>query len=282
MSHISKRAIIQPKRRASGGALLATTFAIAMAIAVVFGLALLIIIGHGNTVASASGGGPSSGITAGYGSLNHPKGPCGNAGQADCAAVDPGWFPVASGSPDDVARAITGGRDYVSMQGRFGYVSVDTPALVHAYNAHTGNSYYDDDHWVVSVRDASGMRCGIFDFVYDRAHQRMRFSSYGVITSLDTHARLAFPYIPSSIAIAKLQSQRGLGVLAGTQPELIFVPIDPNYPVVTSAVHKWAGGGNSAMDPMWHIVGSDGLDYFVGADLNVHVQNDLPIAVGQP
>ncbi len=58
--------------------------------------------------------------------------------------------------------------------------------------------------------------------------------------------------------------------------------IDPNYPVLTSAVHKWAGGGNSAMDPMWHIVGSDRLDYFVGADLNVHVQNDLPIVVGQP
>ncbi len=268
-----------PKRgRASAFAI---SCGLGLALAVVLGLALMVLIGHGGNVVSASGGGPSSG-SVGYGSLNHPKGPCGNAGQAPCAAVDPGWFPVTSASPTVVGSAIANSRNFASMQGQFGYVGLDIPALVHAYGAHTGSSYYDDDHWVVTVRNASGMRCGIFDFVYDRSHQRMRFSSYGVITPLDPHARMAFPYTPSPVAVTKLEDQHKLGMKTGTQAELIFFPIDPGFPGLTSPVHKWTGGGNSALNPMCHIVGSDGQDYFVGADLNVHGQKDLPIAKGQP
>lgn len=278
--YVSKQGGFQSPKQSRAG-VFAITCGLGLAVAVVLGLALMIFIGHGGNVVSASGGGPSSGSN-GYGSLNHPKGPCGNAGQASCPAVDPGWFPVTSTSPTVVATAIANSRNFASMQGQFGYVGLDVPALVHAYGAHTGNSYYDDDHWVVSVRDASGMRCGIFDFVYDRLHQRMRFSSYGVITSLDPHARMAFPYTPSPVAVTKLEDQHGLGLKTGTMPELIFFPIDPSFPGLNSPVHKWTGGGNSAMNPMWRIVGSDGQDYFVGADLNVHGQKDLPIAQGQP
>ncbi len=264
--------------------LLATTIALGLATLVVVGLALIIMLGHNSGVANASGSGPTSNTNTdpGYGSLHHPKGPCGNTGQAPCAPVDPGWFSIASASPADVATAIVHSDDYTSMQGQFGYVSFDTPTLVHAYNAHTGNSYYDDDHWVVSVRNAAGMRCGVFDFVYDRTQQRLRFSSFGVINSPDPHSRQAFPYIPASQAIAQLQNQRKLGVMAGTQPELIFFPIDPNFPVLTSSIHKWASGGNSATNPMWLIVGTDGQSYFVGTDLTVHIQKDLPVAKGQP
>lgn len=264
--------------------LLAITIALGLATLVVVGLALMIMLGRNSGVANASGGGPASNTNtdSGYGSLHHPKGPCGNTGQAPCAPINPGWFSIASTSLADVASAIAQSDDYTSMQSQFGYVSLDTPTLVHAYDAHTGNSYYDDDHWVVSVRNTAGTRCGIFDFVYDRTQQRLRFSSFGVINSPDPHSRQAFPYIPSSVAVAQLQKQRKLGVMSGTQPELIFFPIDPNFPVLTSPVHKWAGGGNSAMNPMWLIVGTDGQSYFVGTDLNVHTQKDLPIAKGQP
>lgn len=255
--------------------------ALGMVALLVLGFAFLLTVGRGSSLAGASGG-PVSHVPTGYGSLNHAKGPCGNAGQAACPAADPGWFAVSAASPNSVAAAIASSPDYIAMRDHYGYVALDTPALVHAYDAHTGNDYYDDDHWVVTVRNAAGMRCGIFDFVYDRAHGRMRFSSYGVITPQDAHAGQAFPYISPSTAIAQLQRQRGFSTLAGTQAELIFFPIDPSYPYLNSPVHNWRGGGNSAMDPMWHIVGSDGHDYFVGVDLNVHVTADLPIAKGQP
>ena len=270
-----------PGNRITSGSILATIAGIGLAIFVVAGFVLIGIIGHEKGTATASGGGPGT-APAGYGSLNHPKGPCGNAGQAACPATQPDWFSITSASPTAVATAIAGNRDYRSMQAQYGYISLDTPALVHAYAAHTGIAYYDSDHWVVSVRNAAGMRCGLFDFVYDAAHQRLRFSSYGVITAADPHAQQAFPYISQSQAITVLSSERKLGVKSGTQPELIFFPIDPNYPNLSSPVHKWAGGGNSPMLPMWYITGSDGSSYFVGADLHTHTRSQLPIATGQP
>lgn len=265
-----------------GGIILAIGSAFGIVVLFLLGFALVATAGRGSSVASASGGGPVSHVPAGYGSLNHAKGPCGNAGQAACPATNPGWFAVSAASPGAVAAAIASGPDYIAMQSHYGYVALDTPALVHAYDAHTGNDYYDDDHWVVSVRDVTGARCGIFDFVYDRAHGRMRFSSYGIITPQDAHSAQAFPYIPSATAITQLRHQRGLSTLPGTQPQLIFFPIDPSFPYLTSPVHNWRGGGNSAMNPMWHMVGSDGHDYFVGADLNVHITTELPVAKGQP
>ena len=254
---------------------------IGLAIMFVLGLALMVIMGHGSSAANASGG-PTSGVAPGYGSLDHPKGTCGNAGQAPCPAVDPGWFPIGAESPAAVASAISSSQTFVTLAQQYGVTSFDIPALVHTYGAHTGLDYYDDDHWVVSVRNSTGMRCGLFDFVYDRAHSRMRFSSYGVLTAMDPHARQPFPYMSSSVALSLLQSQRKLSVLAGTRPELIFFPIDPSFPYLTSPVHKWAGGGNSAMNPMWHMVGADRHDYFLGANLNIYGQPNLPIAKGLP
>jgi hypothetical protein len=266
----------------AGGAMISTAIILGMVVLFTLGFGFLVVVGHDGNVASASGGGPLRNVPAGYGSQNHAKGPCGNAGQAACPAVNPDWFSVPSASSNSVASAIASSKEYIAIQGHYGYVAMDAPAFVNAYNAHTGNDYYDDDHWVFSVRDASGLRCGIFDFVYDRTHARMRFSSYGVITPEDTNARQAFPYIASSLALAQLQHFRGLNAMAGAHPDLIFFPIDPSFPYLTSPVHKWSGGGNSAMSPMWHITGSDRHNYFVGTDLQVYGQAQLPIAKGQP
>jgi hypothetical protein len=264
------------------GAGLVPLMALGMTIVLLLGLALIVVIGHGQNIAGASGGKPGFNVPAGHGSLNHAKGTCGNAGQATCPATDPGWYPLTSESPPMAAQAIIHSPNFVAMQRSYGYVAADTPALVHAYGAHTGNAYYDDDHWVVSVRAASGLRCGIFDFVYDRAHQRMRFSSFGIITAQDLHARQAFPYVSSTTAMARFQSKTKLQAMAGRQAELMFFPIDPNYPVLTSPAHKWTGGGEGPMDAIWSIPASDRHDYFVGSDLNVYPQANLPLAQGQP
>ncbi len=254
-----------------------------LVVLLVLGFALLIMMGHTHSsTTTGSGGSPSATVPVGYGSLNHPKGFCGNAGQAPCQPVQPGWFPITSEAPSTVAGAISHSDDFLSMQSQYGYVKLDTPALVHAYAAHTGIAYYDDDHWVVSVRNASGRRVGIFDFVYDRATHALRFSSYGTITPVDPHSKQAFPYIASAAAVQALQKQRGLQVKVGTQPELIFFPIDPNYPILTSPVHRWKGGGNSPMIPMWLVVGADEQNYFVGSDLGVYTQQVLPVAKGSP
>src|SRR6266568_2573157 len=105
MPHISTHVGAHSKFRTSG-TMLATIFVLGLAVAVVLGLALLVIIGHGGKAASASG------VPVGYGSLNHPKGPCGNSGQAPCAPVNPGWFPVTSASPTVIGAAIANSRNF--------------------------------------------------------------------------------------------------------------------------------------------------------------------------
>lgn len=266
----------------SSKSLAATLSGIGLLAILILGFVFIVVIGHSRSATVTASGGGSGKVPSGYGSLNHAKGPCGNTGQAACPATQADWFPVASESPSAVAAAITSSSEYLSMQAQYSYTAMDSPALIHAYSAHTGIAYYDNDHWVVSVRNAAGLRCGVFDFVYDRANHRLRFSSYGVITASDPHARQAFPYVSSTQAVSVLQSERKLGVKSGSQPELIFFPIDPSFPVLTSPVHKWAGGGNSPMNPMWYMVGIDGHSYFVGVDQHVHNQSELPIAKGQP
>lgn len=262
------------------GRKLATFFSVGLGMVILAGLMLIIVIGRGSSAATASGGGP--GVPAGYGSLNHPKGPCGNAGQSSCAAPNPGWFAISAETPTAAASAIAGSKDFLGIAAQYGCPTLDTPVLVYSYAAHTGMDYYDDDHWVVSVHDSTGMRCGLVDFVYDRFHMRMRFSSFGVLTAQDPHSRQVFPYVSASVAVAQLRSQRSLAPLSGVALKLIFFLIDPSFPYLNSPTHKWAGGGNSAMNPMWHMVGTDGHDYFLGEDLRVYTGTNLPIAKGQP
>jgi len=159
--HIREQLVTQEKTSAKG-AIFSTLVAFGIVVIVVLGFAFMAMIGHaGNRSTTTASGGGSANVPPGYGSLNHPKGTCGNVGQAACPTVDPGWFSIGTESPGAVAAAITGSRDYAGIVSHYGCAALDTPTLVHAYEAHTGNSYYDDDHWVVSARDRTGMRCGM-------------------------------------------------------------------------------------------------------------------------
>jgi hypothetical protein len=239
----------------------------------VVGLVLMIIAIQGSRVASASGGGPPGPTPPG-------RHVCGTAGEPACPPDDLDWVSITSESPGAVAAAIGKSEHFTMMQSHYNYASLDIPALVRSFGPHTGIQYYDDDHWVVSVRDTSSREVGVFDFVYDRANHRLRFSSFSALGEMNPSAHQAFPYISADMAVAQLKSQRKLGVQPGKQPELIFFAIDPRWRDLTSPVHLWKGGGEAPMDPMWHLVGSDGRDYFVGVDLHAYVLTNLPFAPG--
>jgi len=267
MTRTRKKRVLAPRRT---GTNIATSIVLGVGLVLFLCFTIVVVIGQGNKTVGASGGGSGS-------SVGTVKGRCGNPGQPSCP-VDPGWFPITSDSPAVITAALAHSRDVVMMRAQYGYTLFDAPILVHHYGPHTGMDYFDDDHWVVSVRNTLGQGCGIFDFVYDRTNHRIRFSSFGVITSTDPHTHQAFPYIASSVAVIKLQQQLKRSVMAGVQPELIFFPIDPNWRNLRSPVSKWSGGGQSPMDPMWHLMGTDGRDYFVGEDLRVYTLPDLPFA----
>jgi hypothetical protein len=213
-------------------------------------------------------------------SAGKPLAQCGSAGQPACA-VDPLWVDLPSESPAVVAQVIASSAGYGMMTNQFGGAGLDTPVLVHAYPLHTGVEFYDDDHWVVTAHDASGLEVGIYDWVYDRAHHRIRLAGYGEFTPQDYRAHQPFPYLSATTATSLVHTSRGVAVMAGRQPELMFFPINPLWRMPNSTIH-WSGGGDDPTDPIWHVVGVDGRDYYVGVDSRVYVTSDLPLAPGRP
>ena len=277
----NKQLFLEQQKSSPRQTVLSAILSIGAVLAIVLGFTFISAVARTNSTQTASGN-PSATITSGYGSLNYPKGWCGNAGQAACPPIDPGWFSALADTPAAIASTIARSNVFNSMRDQYRYTSLDVPALVHAMFAHTGISYYDNDHWVVSVLNTSGQRCGIFDFIYDRVNHRMAFSSYGVITPTDPHAKLAFPYTSSATASSLLRRQRNLAIMPNSQAELVFFPINPSFRNLNSPTHLWSGGGDSPMNPIWLLKGANGQDYFVGVDQRVYVQTDLPIAQGRP
>lgn len=203
---------------------------------------------------------------------------CGSAGQPACPTVDPGWVPLRSEAPGDVLAVLTHNKMFLTVESRYGQVGSDLPVLVHPFNPQNlGSDYYRDDHWILPVRDAQGLECGLLDFVYDRAHQAIRPSSFIMLQKRDPRYGRAFPYVSSSGAQAALNNARHMGLLSATAPELSFFPLAADY-WGPEATRHWTGGGASPMDPMWLLQGADGHTYFVGSDLHVQTQNNLPLA----
>src|SRR5450631_4366786 len=140
---------------------------IGLVVGIVLLCALLLVCGVGKSMASATGS-----LLSGPGSLNHSKGWCGQQGQPQCR-IDFGWLPVASEQPAEIARVMMSNPEYAMLRKSAGYSALDTPTRVHSLNAHTGIAYYDLDHWIASVRSTTGIRVGLFDFVYDAAYKRL-------------------------------------------------------------------------------------------------------------
>lgn len=217
---------------------------------------------------------------AGWTSRGKPLALCGHAHQPKCSAEGPNWLSISSALPGDIAQVMTQDPMYTALQKQHGLSGLDLPALVHVFDAQGGSDYFTSDHWVVTARDASGRECGIFDFVYDRAHQRIRFAGYGPLTPSDPRYGHTFPFTSATSALSRLHAERPQ-VVAATSPELIFFPIDDTY-VGPHATHKWTAGGESPDDPMWLVAGTDGQKYFVGTDGHIYAQSGLPIVSAHP
>lgn len=262
------------RNRGVGGQSSRRVFAIYAAALIIV---MAVVIGYASR---ASGTAQASGVGLTPGQSGKPLSWCGWGSRAACPAVDPGWIYISSDLQGDIARVIAGSPDFKRMQQRYDGVSLDLPALVHPYHPadpNAGSDYFVDDHWVATVRNSAGAESGIFDFVYDRANHRIRFSSYSVLLPSNPHYGHAFPFVSADAAAAQLGAQRHLSVMAGASSELIFFPVAQDWQG-PQASHHWTDGGGSPMDPMWLMVGNDGLQYFVGGNLHVHTPKDLPIA----
>jgi hypothetical protein len=207
---------------------------------------------------------------------------CGVTRKSDCPTPDPDWISVAGSAPDDIARAITNTVMYRAMQNEDAAQRLDTPVSIHTLAAPSGYDYYDDDHWVVTVRDGSNKQLGMLDAVYDRAHQRIRFAAYAVLRPSDPLYERPFPQMAADTALQCLQAARGLAAKQGTQPVLAFFPPDEQHfgPIASTNNTFWTAGGSSPLDPIWQVDATNGVPYFVGSNQHVYELKDLPIGKG--
>jgi hypothetical protein len=251
-------------------------FRAAVPLAVVSLIVMLMMWGVANAGAAA---GVTSADPKGPSVTNFTKHPwCGGDGQAACPLPEPGWIQLNGPTPGDVIAAIKTSDIFRTVNSNHGGKSLDLPALVHTIASPSGYDYFDDNHWVVSVRDGKNIQVGVFDFVYDRANQRIRFASYGTLIPKDARFGHAFPWTTASAASGRLQAERGLGLKLGSQPDLVFFHVS-DAALGPQASQVWSGGGGSPVDAMWRVTGADGVQYFVGQDRHVYVQSELPLFV---
>lgn len=277
MSNRHRRANHRPTRASVGAGLLPV--AIAVLVVLLSSLVFWRLSASPTTAATgavAFGGGTPS-LNKGPSTYSKPPAWCGNAGLPACPTPDPGWIPLAGNSPTAAASAISQSGIFAGINAAHQGKTLDLPVAVFPLDTATGSDYYDDEHWVVSVRNAAGVEVGIYDFVFDSVHLRMRFASYAVLSPTDARYGHVYPTFTASSAIADLSSGRGLAPQAGTQPQLVFFQLPDSWqgPLAT---HHWVAGGQSPIDPLWRMVGSDGKEYFIGVDHNVYNRSQLPLS----
>lgn len=268
-------------RKSVGPSVVGGSLPIVLAALVVFVMSSL-LLWHFSTsatgAATGSGAVDSSTPSLDKGPANYtkPHASCGLTGLPNCPTPDPGWISVTDASPTSAAAAIGQSSIFAGINAAHQGNALDLPVMVYPLSANTGSDYYNDEHWVVSVRDDSGVEVGIYDFVFDASSLRIRFASYAILARTDTRYGHSYPNIAASIAVADLSRVRGVNARVGVQPELVFFQLPDSWqgPLAT---HHWTAGGQSPIDPLWHIVGADGVDYFVGEDHNVYTRTQLPI-----
>jgi hypothetical protein len=206
---------------------------------------------------------------------------CGTAGQPACPAATPDWIYLDSSTPESAAKAMAASSMLIAITQHLGASTVllDLPVRVHPFGAAGGSDYFTDDHWVASVRGASGKENGIADFVYDASQNRIRFSGFAILRASDPDYGRVFPYSASSYAVAALATQRHLSLKSGTSPELVFFASAADYAGQPNI--QWQNGGTGPVDPMWHVVGADGNGYFVGTDGKAYGLSQIPVAASR-
>lgn len=233
-----------------------------------------------------------TGPTAGNNGLGGRGAPTISPPTATAIAAAGGWVALPSASPTAVAGAardtplfqlVAGSSQLLSKALQTG--TLGTPVLVHAYRQIPGNT----DMWVVpvypkgSATDSGAAPVALLDFTYDAADKRIHAATFaGPFVPADPEYGKPFPQVTAALALARLEGTRGIQPAPGTQPELVYVPIDLDKTTGPTATIHWTGGGQFPDMAIWLIHGADGTTYLVGLDEQVYTSSQLPLVSGAP
>ncbi len=198
------------------------------------------------------------------------------------ATPHPTWVAVKSSQPSDIlaaARATTTFQNVMTAQTPLGNAlrsgTLGTPVLVHAYRPTPGML----DTWVIPVLHGSDAHVvALLDFAYDSGQQRLHATAFsGPFAPGDPEYGQPFPRLSMQNALSQAQSKRNIAEMAGTQPQLVYFPVDLDKTVGPQATVHWTGGGAFADQAIWLLHGADGKDYLLGNDGQVYTPAQLPL-----
>ena len=201
---------------------------------------------------SASAGGPSTPIAAGWTALPD------QSPQTIIAAVKQ--------SPLMVTQHATQG-DFLTDLSHLG-----PPAYVIGIAANPTKimpSYY-----IVPVLDGTGTSVGAIVAETNAARNALRDVSIDTYTA-PRHTGIV-PQIPAAQVAAAVAQGHPQLMAAGHAPDLVYFDIDAQ--ALDVGAITWSGGGELPDDPIWRFAGTDGRSYVLTTDRNVAPVTALPFA----
>src|SRR5258708_2357797 len=224
---------------------------------------------------SQSGGRQTTGVTV----------TCGAPGQAACSSQPSAWIPLRSNASADILaaarqstlfaenRSDTGdhAHDLTHLGGPV-FVQAMQPGGTTAPSGAAAGAVWPD-FYVIPILDIQGNTTDAAEAQLNPAHTALHVVA--IVTY--THPRPAgtVTAVAMADAVAAVAAQAHTTVRAGSQPRLVYVPIDAAAQEIGKIV--WTAGGESPADPLWLIPGADGHDRVAGTDARLYTSAQLPV-----
>lgn len=190
------------------------------------------------------------------------------------------WVQISADRPADVLGAFEKSDMYQQIQrsaasgagdSQYDLSRPEAPILVRALRVAGAAIFYDV--WVIPFDTASGVIGYIAILDTDATRLAIHPDAVMQLGTARPHGQLA--RYSQSQAISMVEAQSHVILRPGSQPYLVYAPIDAA--LVESGQVVWNGGG-WAGNPLWLVPCSDGQDRVVGIDGKVYLPSQIPVA----
>lgn len=238
-------------------------------------LAVAGVVGAGvpRTIASGTGGSSTGNRPPVPANMKHT---CGFPGLPACPVATPQWISLRSTSGADIVAAArqsnlfninTSGQGDTPSLSRLG-----TPVLELALSK--SGVGQGPDYYLIPIQDSTGATLGVIMCQVNAA----RTAIYVSAIAQWMHVRPAgqVTVVSAQAAASDLEAQAHVALRAGTAPQLVYFL--NSYAAVNSGASAWNAGGVAIDDPVWLLMGADGMNRVVGTDGHVYSTSQVPLS----
>jgi len=202
------------------------------------------------------------------------------SGTSNCDGAQD-WIALRSTAPSDIiaaARSSTlfreqrsGTGDHMQDLSRLG-----TPVLVQPLQPSAtlgGQTVVYPDFYVLPILNAAAATTDAAELELNPAHTAIHAIALVTYTQPRPQGRIAL--LQARDALANVAARAHVSPRAGSQPRLVYLPLDAQAQAMGQLV--WKAGGELPADPLWLVPGADGQEHLAGNDGNVYLPSQVPV-----